>query len=317
MGAVGVIIWQKAGNKRGWLVGVIVVVLIAFVTLPTMFFMNFSSIGGGARTSDMVIVQTQTVAGEEQVKILAATGIASQPQLERLIIRNGSTTLVVKDTRAAHQSIEQIVAEMTGEGAFVVSSTERGSGVEQSPYISLQIRIPATRFDETMDRLAALAVEVRDRNETAQDVTEEYVDVQSRLEALEAARRRLLEIMQNADTTEDLLLAEQQLTQRESELEALQGRLNYLSESARLSSIAIDLWPDLPSQPLDTRWRPNETARRAIDALVSSLQGFADFVIFSGIAVVPWLLVIGLVVLGGMRWWRARRKKMPTQEKAP
>ena len=204
---------------------------------------------------------------------------------------------------------------MASEGAFVVSSTERGSGAEGSPYINLQIRIPAARFDEAMDRLAALAIDVRDRNETAQDVTEEYVDVQSRLEALQAARERLQEIMGNAGTTEELLLAEQQLTQREAELEALQGRLNYLSESARLSSITIDLWPDLPSQPLDTRWRPNETARRAIEALVGSVQGFADFVIFSGIAVLPWLLVLGLVGLLGIRWWRARRNKKLPEEK--
>ncbi len=309
MGAVGVTAWQKAGKRRGWLIGIIVVALIALVTLPTMLFMLPVSSGGSRnRVSDQLIVQTQVVAA-------APTTEPNQPQPERLIIRNGSVTLVVKDTRAAQQSIEQMVSEMAGEGAFVVSSNERGSGVDQSPYINLQIRIPATRFDETMDRLAALAVDVYSRNETAQDVTEEYVDVQGRLEALEAARQRLLEIMQNADTTEELLLAEQQLTQREAELEALQGRLNYLSESARLSSIAIELWPDLPSQPLDTRWRPNETARRAIDVLVSSVRGFANFLIFSGIAVLPWLLVIGLVVLGGMRWWRARRKKAPVEEK--
>jgi len=152
-------------------------------------------------------------------------------------------------------------------------------------------------------------VKVDERSESADDVTAEYVDLTTRLESLETARDRLLEIMKQSATTEELLLAEQQLTQRETEIESLKGRMKFLSESAQLSSISISLYPYLPSQPLDDTWRPAETLRGAVDALVNSLRGFADFLIVFVIAVAPWLVVIGLIWWGVARVVRKRRER--------
>jgi len=233
-----------------------------------------------------------------------------QAATERLIIRNGSLNLVVQDPLAAQQAIEQMTAEMADEGAFIVSSNTRGSTTEGLPYISLSLRVPATHFDEVMDRLAALAVEVRDRKESAQDVTAEYVDLEARLQALEAARDRLRQIMEEASTTEELLQAEQQLTQREADLEAIKGQMQYFSQSAQLSSITVELEPSILSQPVDNRWRPAETVRRSFDTLLSSLRDFGDFAIFFSIALLPWLLLAGAVVFVVLRLqkrWRARR----------
>ncbi|HEC24324.1 MAG TPA: DUF4349 domain-containing protein, partial [Chloroflexi bacterium] len=233
---------------------------------------------------------------------------------------NGSISMVVEDTLAVKEEIENLVAGMADEGAFVVSSNEYDGVEGGSPYINMTIRVPASRFDEVMDWLAGLAVEGTspERSETAQDVTEEYVDLQSRLESLEAARDRLLEIMSEAQTTEDLLMAEQQLTQREAEIESIKGRMQYLAESARLSRIDIELRPYVLSQPVDTRWRPAETARRAIEALVDSLRGFGDFLIFFLIAVAPWLLLAGLVVYGIIRFVQARiRRGRERQSSSP
>src|SRR6185436_8157342 len=124
-----------------WLIGAIVVVLIALVTLPSFFFMSPASIpaSGGGGVADMLVIQTQVVSiGAKETVVTAIPSTApGQPQPERLIIRNGSIILVVQDTHAAQQSVEQIVAELAGEGAFVVSSSERSSGDEQSPYINL------------------------------------------------------------------------------------------------------------------------------------------------------------------------------------
>jgi hypothetical protein len=241
----------------------------------------------------------------------ASFGLA-QP-VERLIIRNGRISMTVDDTLAAQATIEQMVGEMAGEGAFVVSSEEQGRGEEGSPYIVMSIRVPVTRFDATMDRLAGLAVQVTNRNESGQDVTEEYVDLEARLESLEAARQRLLGIMEEARTTKDLLEAEQQLTQREAEIESIKGRMQYLAQSAALASIWIELQPYILRQPVSERWRPLETARRALETLVDAVRGFGDFFIFFAIAILPWLLLLGLAIFVIVRLvtWRtrARRKK--------
>ncbi len=238
--------------------------------------------------------------------------VQSQQPIERLIIKTGSISLSVEDTRAAQSTIEAIVAEMQGEGAFVVSASEYGGTEEQSPYVNMSIRVPAARFTETMDRIASLAVTVYDRSETADDVTDEHVDLEARLEALTTSRDRLLALMENSGTVEELLFAEQQLTQREAEIEAIQGSLNYLEQSAALSLISISLQPDIVSQPIDSTWRPSETFRIAVDRLVNSLRNFADFLIIFGVSTLPWLLALALIVYLVVRISRARRARAAT-----
>jgi hypothetical protein len=244
----------------------------------------------------------------------------AQP-VERLIIRNGSISMIVEDTRAAQQSVEELVTEMAGEGAYVVSSEEYGGVEGGSPHIGMTIRVPAAHFDQAMDRLAGLAVEVVARNESGQDVTEEYVDIETRLESLEAARERLLEIMQETRTTKDLLEAERQLTEREAEIESLKGRMQYLAQSAQLAGIRIELQPYILSQPVSAHWRPAEAVRQAVETLMDSLRSFGGFLIFFVIAVLPWAVVLGLAVYGIVRFvlWRVRvgHKKRAAGDQRP
>ncbi len=265
--------------------------------------------GAASAPVEEVVVEKVVEAPAAEPSAYDASGLAYAA--ERLIIRTGNLSMVVEDTRAAQATIEGMVASMAGEGAFVVSSDEYGGTEGSQPHITMSIRIPATRFDETMDRLADLAVNVTSRNESGQDVTEEYVDLEARLETLEAARQRLLEIMQEARATKDLLEAEQQLTQREAEIESIKGRMQYLEQSARLSSIWIELQPYILSQPVGDQWRPAETARRAVEALVDGLRGFGNFLIFFGIAILPWLVAAGLVILliVSLVRWRSRVRR--------
>jgi len=239
----------------------------------------------------------------------------SAPATERLIIRTGRVSMVVEDTRAARAAIEGLVTEMAAQGAFIVSGDEYGGTGGAQPHITMSIRVPAIHFDQTMDLLADMAVEVTNRNESAQDVTEEYVDLEARLESLEAARQRLLEIMEESRSTKDLLEAEQQLTQREAEIESIKGRMKYLSQSAQLSSIWIELEPHILSQPVDDGWRPAETVRRAVQALLAGLRGFGDFLIFFAIAILPWLILVVLVILVVV-WLIRRRVRASSREDA-
>lgn len=250
---------------------------------------------------------------------MAALDNTSSQQLatDRLIIRNGSITVAVDNTLASRKAVEDMVAQMTGDGAFVVSVSEYGSGSDTDPYIDMSIRVPAARFDEVMGLIAGMAAKgtTPTQSQSAEDVTNQYVDLDARLETLEAARQRLLEIMSEAQNAEDLLNAEQQLTQREAEIASIKGQMQYLSQSAALSQISISLQPYILSQPVDNSWRPAETVRRAWEALLSSLRGFGDFAIVLGIAVLPWLVVIGLVIFGIVQFvrWRIRKTQAARQ----
>jgi len=235
---------------------------------------------------------------------------------QRLIIREGNIQVQVEDTRQTRDNIESLVATMLDKGAFVVSSTENSRGVDLSPNISMVIRVPVDEFDSVMAKIADMAVEVTYSNEWSEDVTEEYVDVSSRVEAMESARDRLLTIMEEADTTEDLLQAEAQLTIRESEIESLKARRNFLSESAKLSRITITLDPYILHEPIDTKWNPSQTVRYAIERLIQGFQDFVDFLIYFGIATLPWLVLFGLIIWGIVAFVRKQRaKKTETQKK--
>lgn len=248
--------------------------------------------------------------GTAAPELFEKTSGDSSAVTERLIIRTGRMAMVVEDTRATRAAVEGMVAEMRAQGAYVVSGDEYGGTGGAQPHVTMSIRVPAMHFDQTMDLLADMAVEVTNRNESAQDVTEEYVDLEARLESLEAARQRLLQIMEESRSTKDLLEAEQQLTQREAEIESIKGRMKYLSQSAQLSSIWIELEPHILSQPVDDEWRPAETVRRAVQALLAGLRGFGDFLIFFAIAILPWLILVVLVI--SVVVWLVRRRVRPS-----
>ncbi len=298
---------QSLKKRNRWLtiglggLGVIVVLFCLLMLMGPVTGSVFRTINENLSGVDGAPYDMPAVEVVKEVEVERAVIAQPQQTTERIIIRDGHLSLTVEDTLAAQQEIEKIVAELADEGAFLVSSNARTGYEGKSPFIDTVIRVPAEKFDEVMDRIAALAVKVDERGESAEDVTAEYVDLNTRLESLEAARQRLLEIMKQSATTEELLMAEQQLTQRETEIESIKGQMKYLSESARLSSIAIRLSPYRPSQPLDNTWRPAETFRGAVETLLNSLRGFADFLIVFVIAILPWLAVIGLI------WWVVAR----------
>ena len=246
---------------------------------------------------------------------LSVASTSSTVVIERLIIKEGNININVEDTIATRDAIEALVASLADKGAYVVSISESGRGEGLSPYIYMTIRVPVEDFTRVMDQIADMAVIVIDRNESGQDVTEEYMDLEARIEALEIARDRLLTIMEEAVDTEQLLAAERELAVREAEIASLKGRQKYLAQSAALSRISISLQPYELYEPIDTSWKPAETVRRAVENLIDSLQGFADFLILFGIGVLPWFIIFGLIIWGVIALVRKRKRKKEARGK--
>lgn len=279
--------------------------------------------GGSALAPDMGFAVEESLEMEapaemaEPATLDRASGNATVDSVqERLVIRNANLSVVVEDPSA---SVEEISAMAESMGGFVVSSNvfqtsfgdSRLGEPIQAKQANITIRVPSDRLDEALDQIKEGAVEVRNQNVSGQDVTEEYTDLQSRLRNLEAAEEQLRQIMDQSTETEDTLRVLQELRQVREEIEVIQGRVQYLEQSARLSSISVDLIPDVAAQPLQIgRWTPEGTAREAVESLVGTLQFLADAAIWGVICVVPIGLIVGLpLYLAGRAIWRRRQRR--------
>lgn len=105
------------------------------------------------------------------------------------------------------------------------------------------IKVPETYFDALMDSLGTVAEFVEYENISTQDVTEEYIDLNSRLATKLEVKARYEEILRNnARTVEDILHTEDKLRILQEEIEAAQGRLKYLTNKVAYSTIQVDLY---------------------------------------------------------------------------
>ena len=229
--------------------------------------------------------------------------ISTQPvESGHMIGRSASLSIRSTDTHETRKSVVSMVARYAPEGAFVVSDSETSyTGNPDMPTIVMVLRVPVGHYDECMAQLVTLGTKVLQRQENAQDVTQEYVDVSARIEALRTSRARLIEIIKNAENTDDLLRAEAELSQRETELEAAVATQKYLEKTTALSSISLNILPVIPPQPIsDSSWKPSLTFTNAARVLLSSLRAFADWLIYFSVATLPWLVLIGLVIYGAV-----------------
>jgi hypothetical protein len=244
----------------------------------------------------------------------------SQAQLEtRVIIYTGDMALVVKDTPTAITAITQLAAE---QGGYISGSNLYQSG--DVPRGSITLRVPAERYQDTLAALRALAVRVERESSNSQDVTEEYTDLQARktnLEYTEAALQELLEERQRTGSTSDILEVYRELTNIRGQIEQIEGRLRYLTNQAALSTVTVELIPDVLYQPVSVAgWEPQGVAKEALQSLVAALQGFVNLGIWLVIFVLPILLILLIpvvVVVLIVRWWLKRRQAKKQVKKEP
>ena len=235
-----------------------------------------------------------------------------QATQERLIIRTANMSLVVTNTEDAMATISRMAEE---NGGWVVNSSVFQYN-ETAKTGNITIRVPSSGFNSALEALRGMAVEVQHESTSGQDVTEEYVDLSARLENLEATAERVRSFLDDTETVEEALAVNQELSRLESDIEAMKGRLQFLSQSASFSTITVDLTPDIVAQPIETAgWRPARVFRSAVDSLVDALQDVAEFGIWFGVYVLPLLLIVGLPLwlVGRFVWRRWQRRDETAQ----
>ena len=151
----------------------------------------------------------------------------------RIIVRTVNVELEVDDVV---QSIEEISQGVQRDGGWVVS-TDRSS--KHIGFIS--VRVPAAKLDDALNWMRAVGVDVLSEASTSTDVTDEYFDLRSRVESLQATEEALIRLLDRAEDVEDALAVQQELARLQVEVESHLGRIKLLEETAAFSLVHITL----------------------------------------------------------------------------
>ncbi len=246
--------------------------------------------GGGFTGEDGVAAQPPGAAQDRD----DSSGPAFDPAaIDRLVIKNGDLSIAVEDPETKLSAVMTMAEEM---GGFVVSSSHYFRTLESGaevPQADVTIRIPAERFDEVLTLIKEGVGQVLSESVSGEDVTQQYVDLQSRLTNLEAAEAELQRIMEEATDTEDVLNVYNQLIYIREQIEVIKGQINYFEQSAAFSAVHVSIIADAAVQPLTIGgWEPGGVAKDAIQALINTLKAIADAAIWIVLYILPTVLII-------------------------
>jgi len=222
---------------------------------------------------------------------------SSESQIsDRKMIETGSLELLVNNADQTAKDMQGIAERL---GGFVSASNvyEISEGIKTG---SVTIRIPASNFSQAMDDVKKLAIKVEHESVNAQDVTEQYVDLESRLRNLQAQEQQYLIILKQAVKIADIMQVSAKIDEVRQQIEQIQGRLNYLSRQVDMASLSANLTEEADVQVFGLRWRPLYEIKLAFRNMLASLQSYVDSmikVIFSLPIILLWLVTIGLVIL--------------------
>jgi polyhydroxyalkanoate synthesis regulator phasin len=220
------------------------------------------------------------------------------PKIDSLLIKKAVIRFQVEDLSKSNAIIRQSVRQA---GGYLLSSSETRNNNEQSTHFT--VRIPNTRFEKLVDELVKNSVFLNDKTISAEDVTEEFVDIFVRIKAKKEVEQRYLDILRSAKTVEDILKVEEQLRIIREEIEAKQGRLKFLKDQVQYSTIDLNIYQVIPytAEPqIGFFSRLGQAFGQGWESLQGFIVGLASLWWF-------WILLAGLIY-ALRRWWKGRKR---------
>ncbi|MEG1501199.1 MAG: DUF4349 domain-containing protein, partial [Clostridiales bacterium] len=188
--------------------------------------------------------------------------------IERKIIKNVDITLEIDDYQQVFDKISSLAEQY---GGYVASGyTNSGSNGKPSDG-SLCILVEQKSMDNAVDEITKMGI-VRNQNFSGDDITEQYYDYQGRLVQYQKEEAKLLTILEKAQTVEDILAVERELSRVRSELEAIKGDVENFDQLTELSNINVFLAvPNYYDNTLDsTNW--HDMGQRIVNGFYQGLQ---------------------------------------------
>ena len=250
----------------------------------------------------------ETVVVEKQVTRSAR--LADADVVERKIVTNVDMNVRVDDVDDAIEAVTNLVDTS---GGYIVSVSRTENDDSSSAFMSF--RVPSNNLEAALSTVRDVSERVESENRSSQDVTTEFVDIGARLGNLQAAEQQLTALFERSGKVSDVLEVQRELINVRGQIESLQGRLNYLSQTTATSLVSVWFRPTSSPAPIsDPGWSPSETARGATRGLAAFGRWFADVAITVAIFSPVWVPIV-VIVLGVVLWDQRRQRKNTEQAK--
>ncbi|MGI6575183.1 MAG: DUF4349 domain-containing protein [bacterium] len=242
---------------------------------------------------------------EQRAMVMTEDAETEAVATERKIIQRAHLTLLVEDL---DQGFDSILALAEANGGFIEHSGTWEN--EQQRSSELTLRVPVNYFSVVLSQIEELG-RVERQELGGQDVTTEYVDIEARLRNFKRQEERFLEILERADTVEDILNIERELERVRGEIESLSARLKNLDNLTSLSTINVHLRQLKVSGERITPPDMQQIIDDTVQAFVSTINQFLTFmgqlVVFIG-SIIP-LLPIPILAWFAYRRFRGRKSR--------
>jgi len=222
---------------------------------------------------------------------------------QQKLIRNGSMLISVKNAAETRMQLNTILEKNK---AYV--GNEQLNNTDYETTYGIQIRVPANQLDSLVANIESLNGTVTFKSIEAKDVTEEYIDLETRLTNKKAYLEQYRTLLKSARTMEDILKVQEQIRALEEEIESVTGRLKYLTNQVDLSTLQLTI-----TEKKDFVYREDRRINffeRLKDSISSGWYAFVNFILYLLILWPFWIIIIVGIWLG-VKLMKKKSKKHP------
>jgi len=251
---------------------------------------------------------TAVESGDSSSPVVTSDGMISQTPdkmepLNRKIIYNSSIGLVVEDYREFESNFPGLVAQ---HGGFVANNkTDRQ--YNDSQHGMWVVRVPVSQYSDFLAGIDGLGF-AESRHENAQDVTEEYVDVEARIKNKKVLETRIVKMLEErSGKLTDVLQIERELSRVREEIERMEGRIRYLADQTSLATVTVNCREEKEYVPAAAPTLVSRMTHSWSGSLATMRHVFEEILI-TLIAMIPWLVLFSGLLLVSVKlarlWWR-------------
>lgn len=170
----------------------------------------------------------------ERDKQKSPQSTTSKPDWNKKIIKTADINIETKKYALLSKKINEATLRF---GGYIAAEQQTETAYKIENVMTL--KVPVDQFQAAVDFLTTGDDKINEKKITSEDVTSQYVDTRSRLEAKRVARLRYLELLKQSKNMEEILQVQNEIDEIQEEIESAAGRINYLSNAAAMSTIHL------------------------------------------------------------------------------